>query len=224
MRRLRAAGPHVVNGATPLVHLVDNDPRVLKSLARLLEIEGFQTTSSASAQEFLMQYDAAVPGCVVLDMAMPGESGLDLQAILQRNHMLVPLVFLSGRSTVPASVRAMKGGAIDFLTKPVDADALLASVRRAIALDLAQRTLAEEDAAVRAALGTLTPRELEILPYLVSGRLNKQIGGDLGVVEKTVKVHRMHVMQKLGLRSLAELVRLAERQHIAPAAVGPRPN
>jgi FixJ family two-component response regulator len=213
-----------VNGAAPVVHLVDNDPRVLKALSRLLEIEGLFTTSSASAHEFLMQYDATVPGCVVLDMAMPGESGLELQAILRRNHMPVPLVFLSGRSNVPTSVQAMKGGAVDFLTKPVDADALIASVRGAIDLDLAQRAHANEDAAVRAALGTLTPRELEILPYLVSGRLNKQIGSDLGVVEKTVKVHRMHVMQKLGLRSLAELVRLAERQHIAPAVVAPRPN
>jgi FixJ family two-component response regulator len=213
-----------MTGPAPLVHLVDNDLRVLKALARLLDIEGLSTTSSTSAQEFLTQYDATVPGCVVLDMAMPGESGLDLQAILQRNHMPVPLVFVSGRSNVPASVQAMKGGAIDFLTKPVDADALLASVRRAIAQDLAQRALADEDAAIRAALGTLTPRELEILPYLVSGRLNKQIGSDLGVVEKTVKVHRMHVMQKLGLHSLAELVRLAERQHIAPAVVARRPN
>ena len=208
----------------PVVHLVDNEARVLKAIARLLDIEGFRTTSSASAQEFLAQYDPKVPGCVVLDMAMPGESGLELQAVLQRNHMPVPLVFLSGRSTVPASVQAMKCGATDFLTKPVDADALLASVRRAIALDLEQRARAQEDDAVHVALATLTPRELEILPYLVSGRLNKQIGSDLGVVEKTVKVHRMHVMQKLGLRSLAELVRLAERQHIAPAVVARTPN
>jgi FixJ family two-component response regulator len=157
-------------------------------------------------------------------MEMPGQSGLDLQAELERNQMMVPLVFLSGRSTVPASVQAMKGGAVDFLTKPVDADALLCSVRRAITQDLAQRARAETDKAVRAAFATLTPREVEILPYLVSGRLNKQIAADLGVVEKTVKVHRMHVMQKLGLHSLAELVRLVERMHIAPAAVGRRAN
>jgi len=213
-----------MNAMTPVVHLVDNDPRVLKSLARLFEIEGLCTTSNASAQEFLLNYDATVPGCVVLDMEMPGQSGLDLQAELERNQMMVPLVFLSGRSTVPASVQAMKGGAVDFLTKPVDADALLCSVRRAITQDLVQRARAGEDEAVRAAFATLTPREVEILPYLVSGRLNKQIAADLGVVEKTVKVHRMHVMQKLGLHSLAELVRLVERMHIAPAAVGRRAN
>jgi FixJ family two-component response regulator len=224
MRRLRIAGTQVVSAMTPVVHLVDDDPLVLKSLSRLFEIEGLGTTSSTSAQQFLLKYDATVPGCVVLDLEMPGQSGLDLQAELERKHMMVPLVFLSGRSSVPASVRAMKGGAIDFLTKPVDADALLLSVRHAISLDLERRKRFSEDEAVRAALSTLTPREAEILPYLVSGRLNKQIAADLGVVEKTVKVHRMHVMQKLNLHSLAELVRLVERQHIAPAVVGRRAN
>ena len=213
-----------MNAMTPVVHLVDNDPRVLKSLSRLFEIEGLCTMSSMSAQEFLQKYDDTVPGCVVLDLEMPGQSGLDLQAELERNHMMVPLVFLSGRSSVPDSVQAMKGGAIDFLTKPVDADALLHSVRHAITVDLEQRARSRDEDAVRAALDTLTPREVEILPYLVSGRLNKQIAADLGVVEKTVKVHRMHVMQKLNLHSLAELVRLVERQHIAPAAVGRRAN
>ena len=212
-----------MSAISPVVHLVDNDTRVLKSLARLLEVEGLSTTSSTSAQEFLSRYDAGVPGCVVLDLAMPGESGLDLQAELQRIHLPVPLVFLSGRSDVPASVHAMKSGAIDFLTKPVDADTLLQAVRQAIDRDLARRACEEEARQVRAALDTLTARELQILPWLVSGKLNKQIAAELGVVEKTVKVHRMHVMQKLHLHSLADLVRLVERQRIAPAVLGERP-
>jgi FixJ family two-component response regulator len=213
-----------MSAMTPVVHLVDNDPRVLKALERLFEFEGLCTTSNTSAQEFLLRYDASVPGCVVLDMAMPDASGLDLQAQLQQDQRRIPLVFLSGCSDVPASVRAMKGGAVDFLTKPVDADALLLAVRGAIAHDLAQRAQADKDRGVRAALQTLTPREHEILPFLVSGRLNKQIAAELGVVEKTVKVHRMHVMEKLGLHSVADLVRLAERQHIPPAPVGRTPN
>ena len=207
----------------PVVHLVDNDTRLLKALERLFEVEGLSTTSSTSARQFLSRYDATVPGCVVLDLAMPGESGLELQAELHRAQLPVPLVFLSGRSDVPASVNAMKGGAIDFLTKPVDADALLQAVHQAIAHDLAQRAREEQDRDERAGLRTLTARELQILPWLVSGKLNKQIAAELGVVEKTVKVHRMHVMQKLRLHSLADLVRLAERQHIAPAALGERP-
>ena len=217
--------------AAPLVHLVDNDPRVLKAVARLLASEGIRTAASTSAREFLSRYDASVPGCVVLDLAMPGESGLDLQEELQRNHVPVPVVFLSGRGNVPASVRAMKGGALDFLTKPVDGDALVDAVRRGIALDEVQRTRADEEHALRTALDTLTPREREILPYLVSGKLNKQIAADLGVVEKTVKVHRMHVMHKLGVQRLADLVRFAERLHIEPVAaataasrVGPTAN
>jgi FixJ family two-component response regulator len=217
--------------AAPLVHLVDNDPRVLKAVARLLASEGIRTAASTSAREFLSRYDASVPGCVVLDLAMPGESGLDLQEELQRNHVPVPVVFLSGHGNVPASVRAMKGGALDFLTKPVDGDALVDAVRRGIALDQAQRTHACEEHALRATLDTLTPREREILPYLVSGKLNKQIAADLGVVEKTVKVHRMHVMHKLGVQRLADLVRFAERLHIEPVAaataasrVGPTAN
>jgi FixJ family two-component response regulator len=201
---------------TPVVHLVDDDPRVLKALARLLATDGLRTVTSASAQEFLSRYDASVPGCVVLDIALPGESGLELQEILQRDHVAVPVVFLSGCSDVPSSVHAMKGGAVDFLTKPVDADALLLAVHRAIAIDATQRAQADAELAARAKLDTLTPREREILPYLVSGKLNKQIAAELGVVEKTVNVHRAHVMEKLQLLSRAELVRMAERLHIDP--------
>jgi FixJ family two-component response regulator len=200
----------------PLVHLVDNDPHVLKAVARLLESAGIRTQANHSASEFLTNYDPSVPGCLVLDLAMPGENGLDLQRVLLRNEVPVPIVFLSGCADVPASVRAMKEGAIDFLTKPVDGDELIAAVQRAIALDGGQRQREEEDHALHERLEALTPREREILPFLVSGKLNKQIAGDLGVVEKTVKVHRAHVMHKLGVRSLADLVRFTARLEITP--------
>ena len=206
----------------PVVHLVDNDPQVLKAVARLLSAEGFRTQASQSTQEFLLHYDASIPGCVVLDLAMPGGSGLDLQQALHDSHVDVPIVFLSGQADVPASVRAMKDGALDFLTKPVDAEELISAVRRGIERDERQRAIAEEDHALHLRLDKLTPREREILPWLVSGKLNKQIAGDLGVVEKTVKVHRSRVMEKLGVRNLADLVRLASRLHVDPPAGAPR--
>ena len=214
--------------AEPIVHLVDNDPQILKAVGRLLAAEGIRTEASASTQEFLDRYDASVPGCVVLDLAMPGGSGLELQQALHDSHVDVPIVFLSGQADVPSSVRAMKDGALDFLVKPVDGDELISAVRRGIARDEAQRAEAEADHALHACLDKLTPREREILPYLVSGKLNKQIAGDLGVVEKTVKVHRARVMEKLGVRSLADLVRLASRLHVDPPpnprGVGPTAN
>jgi FixJ family two-component response regulator len=214
-----------------LVHLVDNDPQLLKAVSRLLTVAGFRTQASASAREFLSRYEDWQPGCLVLDLAMPGETGLDLQREMQRRDIALPIVFLSGCADVPSSVRAMKDGAIDFLTKPVDADALIGAVTRAVEFDTRQRARAQEEHSLHACLDALTPREREILPFLVSGKLNKQIAGDLGVVEKTVKVHRAHVMHKLGVRSLADLVRLASRLEIPPpsprapaSSVGPRAN
>ena len=203
--------------AEPLVHLVDNDPRVLKATARLLASAGYRTRASRSTDEFLSCFDADVPGCVVLDLAMPGRTGLELQKSLHEAQVDVPIVFLSGCADVPMSVRAMKEGALDFLVKPVDANVLLSAVRNAVEQDERQRKAGEETRELRARLETLTPRERELLPHLVSGKLNKQIAGDLGVVEKTVKVHRAHVMQKLQVRRLADLVRIAERLAIEPA-------
>ena len=144
--------------AEPVVHLVDNDPQVLKAVGRLLAAEGIRTEASASTQEFLDRYDASVPGCVVLDLAMPGGSGLDLQQALHDSHVDVPIVFLSGQADVPSSVRAMKDGALDFLVKPVDGDELISAVRRGIARDEAQRAEAMEDHALHARLDKLTPR------------------------------------------------------------------
>jgi FixJ family two-component response regulator len=211
-----------MTAVAPLVHLVDNDPKLLRAVGRLLATAGIHTTESTSAAAFRAQYDASVPGCVVLDLSMPGESGLDLQETLERDHVDVPVVFLSGCGDVPATVLAMKHGAVDFLTKPFDGDALIDAVKRCLDLDAERRAHAREEEALQATLATLTPREREILPYLVSGLLNKQIAAQLGVVEKTVKVHRMHVMEKLHVHRLADLVRLAERMHVLP--VGPTAN
>ncbi len=219
---------NTLSAAAPLVHLVDNDPRVLKSVARLLASAGIDTRSSTSSDEFLACYDANIPGCVVLDLAMPGRTGLDLQRSLQDRHVDVPIVFLSGCADVPTTVRAMKAGALDFLVKPIDGETLLAAVRNGIERDRRRRERHDEGRELQVRLDSLTPRERELLPHLISGKLNKQIAADLGVVEKTVKVHRAHVMQKLGVRRLADLVRLAARLSIEPCptthVVGPTAN
>ena len=215
-----------MNVAAPLVRLVDNDPRVLRALVRLLESEGLRTQASLSADEFLAQFDPSVPGCAILDLSMPDQDGLSLQAAMQRDVQDVqdvPVIFLSGCADVPSSVRAMKEGALDFLTKPVEVDTLLEAVHRGIEENRQRRARTEEQRVLHAALDKLTPREREILPYLVSGKLNKQIAYDLGVVEKTVKVHRTHVMEKLGVERPADLVRLADRLGITPAARARRP-
>jgi len=192
----------------PCAHLVDNDPSVLRALTRLFAAEDIDCDASVSAEDFLEHFDASQPGCVVLDLALPGVSGLKLQERLHDEHVSMPIVFLSGRGDVGISVRAMKDGAIDFLTKPVDADALLAAVRHGFELDLERRSHERERAEVERRLSTLTPRERDVLPCVLAGRLNKQIAADLGVVEKTVKVHRARMMQKLGVRSVQDLVRM----------------
>jgi FixJ family two-component response regulator len=192
------------------VFLVDDDPRVLKALVRLLASDGWTTRSYRSAREFLAAHDATEPGCLVLDLLMPEMSGLDLQTELARLGQHRPIIFLSGRGDVPSSVTAMKSGAVDFLTKPVDAKALLGAVRRAVDHDLRQRAHADRVHGLASRLATLTVREREVLDGVVSGLLNKQIAGRLGIVEKTVKVHRARAVAKMGARSTAELVRMVE--------------
>ena len=192
------------------VFLVDDDPRVLKALARLLESDGWVTQPYRSAREFLAEHDAHMPGCLVLDLLMPEMTGLDLQQEMSRLGEHRPIIFLSGRGDVPSSVSAMKSGAVDFLTKPVDAEALLAAVRRAMERDEHQRAQADRIRGLTTRLATLTVREREVLDGVVAGLLNKQIAGRLGIVEKTVKVHRARAVAKLGARSTAELVRMVE--------------
>ena len=195
----------------PTVFVVDDYAPGRRSISRLLRTAGFAVTVFASAKEFLEQYDAEAPGCLVLDLAMPAVSGLELQDILADRGSLLPIIFLTAYGDIPKSVQAMKRGASDFLTKPVNDEDLLAAVRAAIEKHRALRREQAELSEIRARLATLTPREREVLEYVVAGKLNKQIAGELGTVEQTVKIHRAHVMQKMRVQSVAELVRITER-------------
>ncbi len=198
------------------VFLVDDDPAVLKGLSRLLHSAGYQTATFTSAGDFMRHYHPDDSGCLVLDLAMPGFSGLELQRWLRQSESPLPIIFLSGHGDVPTSVRAVKDGAVDFLLKPVNDEELLKAIREALLRESAARQARAELTAIQARLNTLTPREREVLEHVVSGELNKQIAGTLGTVEKTIKVHRARVMEKMGVQSLAELVRLAERVGIGP--------
>ena len=201
------------------VFVVDDDPSVLKGLSRLLRSAGWQAATYGSPDEFLRHYDPAAPGCLVLDVAMPGVDGLELQRRLVDAGCPLPIVFITGHGDIPTSVRAMRAGALNFLAKPVNDEDLLGAVREAIETDSVARRAQRNIALVRERLATLTPREREVLDQVVAGKLNKQIAGDLGTVEKTIKVHRARVMEKMGARSLAELARMGERLGIgAPDA------
>jgi FixJ family two-component response regulator len=196
------------------VFLVDDDAGVLKALSRLLRAKGYEVRSFTSPQEFLARHDAAAPGCAVLDVAMPGLDGLALQQALTAEGAHRPVIFITGKGDIPTSVRAMRAGAIDFLTKPVSDKDLLEAIAHAEEQDAKSRQIRAELASIQAKITTLTPREREVLTHVVAGRLNKQIAGDLGTVEKTIKVHRGRVMEKLGVRTVADLVRLAEKAGI----------
>jgi FixJ family two-component response regulator len=197
------------------VFLVDDDAGVLKALSRLLRAKGYDVRSFASAEEFLERHDAAVAGCAVFDVSMPGLDGLALQQIFTADGNQRPIIFLTGKGDIPKSVRAVKAGAIDFLTKPVSEKDLLDAIARAVEVDAGTRQTNAALAAIQARITTLTPREREVLTHVIAGRLNKQIAGDLGTVEKTIKVHRGRMMEKLGVRTIADLVRLAEKAGIA---------
>jgi FixJ family two-component response regulator len=198
------------------VFVVDDDASVLRALSRLLRAEGYRVRECPSSAEFLAQHDHAEPGCVVLDLSMPGLSGLEVQTALAADGER-PVVFITGHGDVPSSVKAMKAGAVDFLEKPFDDSDLLRAVRSAVDNDLRQRAVRAERADLEQLLKTLTPREHEVLLHVISGRINKQIAADLGTVEKTVKVHRARIMLKLKVGSVAELTRLCERAGIIPA-------
>jgi FixJ family two-component response regulator len=190
------------------VHLLDDDPAVVSSLLRLLGAAGHRVESHQDADAFFAALDPGEPGCLVLDLAMPGANGHEVQDRLSEDGSCMPVIFLSGQGDISASVRAMKGGAVDFLTKPVRAEVLLAAIDQAIAREAELRLERAASEAVEDRLTKLTAREREVLDAVVSGRLNKQIADDLGIVEKTVKVHRARVMRKMGVRTLAELVAL----------------
>jgi len=195
----------------PTVFLLDDEPGMLKALTRLLKAEGFAVQTFTSAKTFLESYRPETLSCLVLDVAMPELNGLELQERLTQSGLLVPIVFLTGHGDIPMSVQAIKAGAVDFLTKPVkDAD-LLRAVRAALQLATEQRELIVEISLLRQRYSSLTARESEVMARVVAGQLNKQIAADLGIGEHTVKVHRARVMEKMGVDSLADLVRAAER-------------
>ena len=196
------------------IYLVDDDNGVVKALSRLLRSNGYDVRSYTSPQEFLAHHDAAVPGCAVLDVSMPGLDGLELQQALTIAGSHRPVIFITGKGDIPTSVRAMKAGAIDFLTKPLENRILLDAIRRAEMHDVVSRQVQIEFTSIQTKIATLTPREREVLTHVVAGRLNKQIAGDLGTVEKTIKVHRGRMMEKLGVRTVADLVRMAQKAGI----------
>jgi FixJ family two-component response regulator len=200
-----------VNGLARRIYLVDDDPSVLKALSRLLSSAGYKTAQFSSAKQFMECYDADEPGCLVLDLAMPGFNGLDLQRWLMQSNSSLPVIFLTDHGDVPTSVQAIKGGAVDFLMKPVNDEELLRAIREALERESAHRTERTKVVAIQTRLARLTPREREVLEYVVSGQLNKQIADALGTALPTIKVHRGRVMRKMGVHSLAELVQLAER-------------
>ena len=198
-----------MSDATPVVHVVDDDASFLVALARLLRAAGYTVRTFASAAEFLAQRGDAA-GCVVADLRMPGMDGLDLQQALLRGANGLPVVFLSGEGDIPTTVRAMRQGAEDFLTKTASKEDLLAAVDRALARDARQRAEASQLRTLQARIATLTPRELAVLRQVVEGRLNKQIAADLGIGERMVKLHRTAITTKLQVRSVADLTRLVQ--------------
>ncbi|MDD5199691.1 MAG: response regulator [Terrimicrobiaceae bacterium] len=200
-----------------LVFLIDDDPSVRRLFARHLTSAGYTVETFDSASTFLARKAHDGPTCLILDVQMPGIDGLGLQDTLVERERDEQIVFISGHSDVPISVKAMKAGAVDFLPKPLDPGMLLTSVALALARSAERRRKRLDRAAARAKIKTLTPRELEVLRLVISGLLNKQIGAELGTTEKTVKVHRGRMLEKLGVTSVAELVRFAETAEISAA-------
>ena len=210
--------PAPANSPIPAtVTVVDDDAAVRKGLARLLRSAGHAVETFASANEFLERRVPGAAGCLVLDVNMPGLNGLQLQEAIAGNGGGLPIIFLTGRGDIPMSVQAMKRGAVDFLTKPVNDETLLSAVDLALERDRLQRRTRAEVDGIRQRLAMLTPREREVFHHVVAGRLNKQTAAELGIVEKTIKVHRARMMEKMGVQSVAELVHLAERAGLGGA-------
>lgn len=209
----RAASPAQVAAATTeaRIHVVDDDSQVRTAITRLLRSRGYLVQAYTSAEEFLATHDPDEHGCIILDVTMEGLDGLALQQMLVDGGETLPIIFLTGCADVPICAAAMRKGAVDFLTKPVDEAALVRAITIALANDAARREAHERRIATQGRLDTLTPREREVLSHVMDGRLNKQIAADLGTAEKTVKVHRARAMEKMHVRSVAELVRMVER-------------
>ena len=202
-----------------MVHVVDDDASFLTSIGRLLKASGYEVATYAAAAELLRQVpDSSCPGCILLDLQLPGLSGTELQARLAASGCALPIVFLTGHGDIPTSVRAIKAGAEDFLTKPVAADQLIDAIERAIARFTASHGQQTGIASARALANRLTPRERQVFERVARGLMNKEIARELGTSERTIKAHRQKVMEKMAVRSLAELVVLAERLGVLAAA------
>ena len=204
--------------AEEFVYVVDDDPSVRKALARLLHSAGHTVETFSSAAEFLARERCQGVGCLVLDVRMPSLGGMELQAELAARGIDLPVVFLTGHGDIPMTVEAMKQGAVDFLTKPVDEEVLLDAVHQALLRHRAARSERLEVQALQERVASLTPRELEVLRCVITGALNKQIAARLGIAEKTVKIHRARVMEKLGVTSVAELVQSCQHAGVEPLA------
>jgi len=201
----------------PTVFIIDDDPSARKGITRLVRAAGMNAESFASAGDFLTSGRSDGPGCIVLDVRMPEMTGPELQEELDRKEYCMPIIFLSAHGDVPTTARAMKKGAIDFLTKPVDKDDLLEAIRLSLSRDAEKCTERVESNSLREHINKLTPREYEIMTYVITGMLNKQVAFELDISEETVKIHRGRVMQKLEIVSVAELVRFCGKAGIAPA-------
>jgi len=206
----------VLRAVTPIVFVVDDDISIRESLELLIRSEGWQPETFASAQDFLARPRAFVPTCLILDVSLPGLNGLDLQKRVVMERIDTPIIFITGHGDVPMTVQAMKAGAVEFLTKPFGDEVLLGAIRHA--LERSRTALAHEAEmlGLRECYASLSPREREVMALVVSGLLNKQVGGELGISEITVKAHRGQVMQKMKADSLADLVRMAARLGLAP--------
>jgi FixJ family two-component response regulator len=206
--------------ATPIVFVVDDDVSVRESLELLIRFAGWEPETFASAQEFLARPRVLAPSCLILDVALPGLSGLDLQKRVAVDRIDMPIIFITGYGDVPMTVQAMKAGAVEFLTKPFGDDVLLSAVRNAIERSQTALRHEAEIRALRDCYASLSRREQEVMALVVSGLLNKQVGGELGISEITVKAHRGRVMRKMKAGSLADLVNMAARLRLAPAPKG----
>lgn len=208
---------------TAVIHVIDDDDSLRVAVTRLLRAAGYEVRGYASAGDYLLAEPEDAPGCLLLDVQLPGPSGLELQDALARRRECLPIVFLTGHGDIPTSVRALKAGAVDFLTKPVRRDALLAAVASAVARHRREREALQHRMRRRSLLESLTARERDVFRGVVAGRLNKQIAAELCMAERTVKAHRAQVMRKLGASSVAELVRIAgELEHdLQPSSADP---